>query len=180
MNPEPSFDEAAILRSALKDLSRFAPIYERYVDRIYAYCLRRVSSTTEAEDLTSLIFTRAMMGLHDYRGGSVAAWLFRIAHNSVVNFYRDRRSHAPLADADVLAVEQSPADDSMTADMRRAVRQLVMSLPQDAQNLLWLRLSGLNSSEIGEVVGKSAGAVRTDMYRILKSLRSQFSREFES
>lgn len=180
MNSVPAHDEAAILRSAQYDLNQFAPIYERYVDRIYAYCLRRAATTADAEDLTSLIFTRAMMGLHDYRGGSVAAWLFRIAHNSVVNYYRDRRAHAPLDDANAIFAEHSPVDDMLTAETQRAVQRLVTTLPQEAQNLIWLRMSGLNSAEIGQVIGKSAGAVRTELYRLLKNLRAQFAREFES
>lgn len=179
MKPQPSEDDSAILRAALHDLNRFAPIYERYVDRIYAYCLRRVASAADAEDLTSLIFTRAMIGVHDYRGGSVAAWLFRIAHNTVVNYYRDRRTHAPLADADTLPDEHVPADDMLTAETHQAVQRLVSRLPGDDQNLIWLRMSGLNSGEIGGVVGKSSGAVRTELYRLFKKLRAQFVREFE-
>lgn len=180
MRPQPPPDEAAILRAAVHDLNRFAPIYERYVDRIYVYCLRRAASAADAEDLTSLIFTRAMIGVHDYRGGSVAAWLFRIAHNTIVNYYRDRRAHAPLTEADEVPVEQTPADSILDAESEQMVRRLVTTLPQEAQHILWLRMSGLSSSEIGDVIGKSAGAVRTDLYRLLKTLRARFTREFEA
>jgi RNA polymerase sigma-70 factor (ECF subfamily) len=180
MMQPPSHDEdAVILRAALNDLNHFAPLYERYVDRIYAYCLRRVASTADAEDLTSLIFTRAMVGLHDYRGGSVAAWLFRIAHNAVVNYYRDRRPPIPLPDEDDIPFEDPPIDDVLTAEEQRIIQRLVRTLPQEAQDLIWLRMNGLNSTEIGEIVGKSAGAVRTELYRLLKNLRARFVREFE-
>jgi RNA polymerase sigma-70 factor (ECF subfamily) len=179
MKQLPSYDDdAAILRAAVYDLNRFAPLYERYLDRIYAYCLRRVASPADAEDLTSLIFTRAMKGLADYRGGSVAAWLFRIAHNTVVNHYRDRRPHMRLRD-DEIPIENTPIDDLLTAEEQRTILRLVGTLPEESQNLIWLRMNGLNSTEIGEVVGKSAGAVRTELYRLLKSLRARFVRELE-
>lgn len=179
MNQLFSNDDAAILRSAANDLNRFAPLYERYVDRIYAYCLRRVGSPADAEDLTSLIFTRAMKGIHDYRGGSVAAWLFRIAHNTVVNHYRDRKSQMPLVEDMDAAFENTPIENVLTEEEHRMALQLVSTLPRESQNLIWLRLNGLNSTEIGEIVGKSAGAVRTELYRLFKSLRAQFMRELE-
>jgi RNA polymerase sigma-70 factor (ECF subfamily) len=180
MTHQPSNDDdAAILRAALHDLDRFAPLYERYVDRIYAYCLRRVSSPADAEDLTSLVFTRAMIGLPDYRGGSVAAWLFRIAHNTVVNYYRDRRPQIALSDDDDLPAADTTLDSLADAEEQHTALSLVQTLPQEAQNLIWLRMSGMNSSEIGEVLGKSAGAVRTELYRLLGHLRTRFAREFE-
>src|SRR5690242_143201 len=83
--PAAADDEARILQRAQQHPAAFAPLYERYFARIYAYCLRRASSPQEAEDLCSQVFTRALTGLHTYRGGSVPAWLFRIAHNVVAN-----------------------------------------------------------------------------------------------
>ena len=69
---EASHDDARMLLAARADLTKFAPLYERYFPRIYAYCLRRVEHAEAAEDLTSLIFTRALTSLHEHRGGSVA------------------------------------------------------------------------------------------------------------
>ena len=94
MSETQNADEARWIVAARTKPAAFAPVYEHYVDRIYAYCARR-TSPPEAEDLTSLVFARALAAVHDYRGGSVAAWLFRIAHNVVVNHYRDH--HPALA-----------------------------------------------------------------------------------
>jgi len=90
-------DEAAILARARADPAQFAPLYARYFPRVYRYCLRRVGDPTEAEDLTSAIFTGALAGLGGYRGGSFAAWLFQIAHHAVVSQRRTRdTAHATL------------------------------------------------------------------------------------
>ena len=83
-------EERQFMEQARTELNAFSPLYEAYCQRIYAYCLRRTGQPEEAEDLTSLVFTRALTGLNGYRGGSVAAWLFQIAHNAVANHLRDR------------------------------------------------------------------------------------------
>jgi RNA polymerase sigma-70 factor (ECF subfamily) len=165
-------DETALLMAARAQPEAFAPIYERYVERIYAYCARRVSQE-EAEDLTSFIFARALASAHDYRGGSVGAWLFTIAHNVVVNHYRDRRAHALLDDARVPDEHPALLDQVIMTDEHEALRALVGRLPLHEQDMLMMKLVGeLNASEIGALVGKSAGAVRTELHRIIDRLRS--------
>lgn len=94
--------EATQMRAARIDLNHFAPIYERYAGRVYAYCLRRIGDSQEAEDLTSTIFARAMTGLKGYQGGSVAAWLFRIARHTVVNHHVRVKRISPVP-LDVIA-----------------------------------------------------------------------------
>jgi RNA polymerase sigma-70 factor (ECF subfamily) len=81
-------DEAAIMCTARHDLRRFAPLYDVYFPRIYAYCQRRVATRQDAEDLTSQVFTRALNGIAGFWG---AAWLFCIARHAVANHYRGQR-----------------------------------------------------------------------------------------
>ncbi len=87
----PSEDSDLVLR-ARTDPEAFGLLYERYVDRIYAYVYHRVGNGQDAEDLTARTFHRALDNLHRYedRGLPFAAWLFRIAHNLVANWHRDR------------------------------------------------------------------------------------------
>src|SRR5690349_22722029 len=93
------------MQLAQHDRLLFAPIYEQYFDRVYAYCLRRTNSAQEAEDLCSQVFSRALGGLESYRGGVVAAWLFQIAHNSVIKHYRARRVVTALDEIEELEAE---------------------------------------------------------------------------
>ena len=162
---------------ARRDPAAFAPIYEQYFPRIYGYCLRRVSTPQEAEDLTSQVFTRALAGLDGYRGGSVAAWLFRIAHNAVLNQRRARRPAISLDESVFEVADDAPAPFEIVAqrEAQAAVRALVQDLPDDQQNLLALKLvAGLSSPEIGAVLGKSPGAVRVELHRIIRALRAAF------
>jgi RNA polymerase sigma factor (sigma-70 family) len=173
-------EEIRIMQAARANPDHFAPIYECYFPRIYAYCLRRVSNPLEAEDLTSLIFTQALVGLRHYAGGSVAVWMFRIAHNALVNYYRSRRPLVSLEAIpfDIADASPGPGQQVVQAEQQRALRAVVESLPDDQRELLALKIAGeLSSEEIGALLGKSAGAVRVELHRIIKRLRNQVRRK---
>jgi RNA polymerase sigma-70 factor, ECF subfamily len=149
-------------------------IYERYIDRIYGYCLRRISDPQEAEDLTSQVFMKVLIALHQYRGGSVAAWLFQIAHNVITDYWRQKRPHVPL---EVLegAVVDSETDlslEGIIADQEaQRIQVLLQQIPSEHRAMLDLKLeSGLSAAQIGAIVGKSATAVRSALHRTLRHL----------
>lgn len=175
-----SEDEIRIMQAARTNPARFAPIYERYFPRIYGYCLRRLATPQEAEDLTSHIFTKALQGLEGYRGGRVSAWLFRIAHNVVANYYRSNRPHISLeaTEWEFPDTDPGPEEHLLEAENWQTLRALVDGLPEVQRDLLALKLIGeLTSEEIGEVVDKNAGAVRVALHRIVKALRAQYKGE---
>ncbi|MBC7871648.1 MAG: sigma-70 family RNA polymerase sigma factor [Chitinophagaceae bacterium] len=168
------YDEARLIELARQNPALFAPIYEAYFDRIYGYCLRRCENAQEAEDLCSQVFTRALVGLHTYRGGMFAAWLFQIAHHVVVNHYR--KSRAPLIPLDDLDLPDENALEAIErAEDGRILQNLMATLPDEQRDLLALTLDAeLTSHEIGVLMGKSAGAVRTQVHRIIKGLRERY------
>jgi RNA polymerase sigma factor (sigma-70 family) len=168
--------EAAIMHAARDNPARFAPLYTRYAPRIYTYCLRRTGSPQEAEDLTSQIFTRALKGLRTYQGGYVAAWMFSIARTTLADHYRRRRDPSVPLDTvehDLTSEAATLIDQVLHNEQRDQLRALVAQLSPDDQELLALRINGdLSAAEIGEMVGKTAGAVRTRLHRIFKRLRA--------
>src|SRR5438270_2431227 len=87
-------DERALIASARADPAAFGTLYERHVDRIYAYLRTRTRSPEDAADLTQHAFLQALRSLPRYRVRSLpfAAWLFRMARNAAINFHRDRRA----------------------------------------------------------------------------------------
>ncbi|HEX2623326.1 MAG TPA: sigma-70 family RNA polymerase sigma factor [Phototrophicaceae bacterium] len=166
-------DEARLIQLAKQNPALFAPLYERYFDRVYAYCFRRTENSQEAEDLCSLVFTRALSGLHTYREGVFAAWLFGIAHNVVVDYYHKRRPLVSIEEVEL------PVDDDVTtielADDGRILRELIDQLTDEQRDLLAMSLeSDLSSQEIGDALGKSAGAVRVQLHRTFKQLRKHY------
>lgn len=171
-------DTQQIIHAARDDLSRFAAVYERYSDRIYGYCLRRTNNVQEAEDLTSQVFERAMANLDSFRGGSAAAWLFRIARNAVIDHVRRRRPDVSLDGAArrLSSDDATPDDQVVAAETWHTLRALIAALPDWQADLLILKIvGGLSAAEIGEVLGKSAGAVRVELHRTVKKLRTQYA-----
>ena len=173
-------DEQRIMEASQRDTNAFAPLYEMYFPRIYAYCARRTDTAQEAEDLTSTVFIKALRAAGTYKGGSVAAWLFRIAHNELANYWRGKRPQVSLEahQIDLPADTAPPGTALMQEEEAKAVRQAVSQLPPDQQNLLALKLNGqLTSQQIGEIIGKSASAVRVELHRIMKVLRVMVEKE---
>ncbi len=173
-------EERHYMHQACKDLRAFSPLYARYFPLVYGYCLRRLNDMQEAEDMTSLIFARALRSVEAYRGGSVRAWLFTIAHNAIINHYRDRKPRISL-DASALEIidhTHSPTESILSEERAEAIRKIVATLTADDQSLLSLKIdAGLTSEEIGQTLGLSSGAVRVRLHRIIKRLRALYLEE---
>jgi RNA polymerase sigma-70 factor (ECF subfamily) len=173
--------------NALVDLARagdkdaFGELYERYVDRIYSYVYYRTGNHHDAEDLTARVFSRAMAHIETYtdRGVPFQAWLYRIAHNLVANWHRDRgrRKIIPL-DEFVAASLKSEAPDRQTEDKeeREALLAAIRRLPEERQQLLLLKfVEGLSNAEIGAIMGRTEGAVKSLYHRTLLALRDELT-----
>lgn len=180
--------EAQIMEAAKHDPAAFSPIYESYFMRVFAYCQRRVGNYHDAEDLTSVIFTRALLNLKDYRGGQVSAWLFRIARSTVADHYRRARSAEKAGrttsltlDDDAPNEDTQPLDRLILSEEQAVVREFVGALDDDERELIALRISaGLSADEVGKVLGKSAGSVRVGVHRLIKRLRGDLRRWFDA
>ncbi len=181
-----SADESALIELAKKDQEAFGQLYERYSQRIYQYIYYRTSSEDDAEDLTAKTFMRAWQHIANYddRGVPFSAWLYRIAHNLVANWHRDnsRRRIISLSDLSLWQVnEDGPEASALLAEDRTALLRVVRRLPADRQELLALKfVEHLSNSEIGEVMGRSEGAIKSLYHRTLISLREELQHEMPS
>ncbi|MFN0051358.1 MAG: RNA polymerase sigma factor [Planctomycetales bacterium] len=155
---------------AAADHDRFRAMYDRYVRSIYQYCFRRLPTTEDAEDATSLIFAKAMSSLSQQRDdAALRAWLFSIAHNVVADHYRSRRVTVDLASVEPhRGLIESPESQALAAD---ELRTLLNQLPEEQARILELRLAGLNGPEIARVLGKSHSAVKVAQFRAYSRLR---------
>lgn len=154
----------------------FAQLYDRYVDGIYRYCRLRLPTAQEAEDATAMVFEKAFAAFPPAPTGTFRAWLFTIAHNIVVSFYRTRSRrghHASLDDALHLADPgPSPEDDVLLADEQQRLYRALARLPDDQRRVVELRLAGLLGAEIAEVLHRSPAAVRQLQFRAVQRLRT--------
>jgi RNA polymerase sigma-70 factor (ECF subfamily) len=167
-------DDRALIEAAQADSARFAEIYDRYVERVYAFASRRTHDRAAAEDITSEVFQRALahLGQFEWRGVPFVAWLFRIASNAIADRWRQdaRDSHDP------------PADVPDTAELEELERrvilfQLVDRLPDVQQQVIRMRFVEEKSiREIAAALGRSEGAVKQLQLRALENLRKGMGR----
>jgi len=177
------WDEKAAIQAAKENPEAFGVLYERYVDRIYSYVYHRVGNTHDAQDLTSRTFYRALSHLDSYvdKGFPFSAWLYRIAHNLIANWHRDR-SRRPVVALDQLVVKSSPDHHperlaSSQFDVR-LLNQVVQDIDPVRQELLVLKFTeGLSNVEIGRVLGRSEGAIKSLYHRTLLQLRKELRKK---
>ncbi len=168
-------EDAALVALAKTDSAAFGALYERYVGRIYSYVYHRTGNASDAEDLTERVFLQALTHLSGYtdRGLPFTVWLYRIAHNVVANWYRDRHRHLalPMDDARVAGEEEGEAALETVEDVA-LLRKAMAQLPLDRQQLLLLRFSeDLSHAEIAKIMGRTEGAVKALLHRTLRSLK---------
>jgi RNA polymerase sigma-70 factor (ECF subfamily) len=181
-----SSDENALVERAKTDPAAFGILYERYVNKIYNYVYYRIGNQHDAEDLTARTFYRALDHIERYvdQGAPFSAWLYRIAHNLVANWHRDQSRRKIISLEDIkLSVQRRQGPDQMAEqneekdDLLAAIRRL----PPDRQQLLILKfVEGMSNAEIGKVMDRSEGAIKSLYHRTLLSLREMLDPEGRS
>ncbi len=174
-------EDGALVRRAKEEREAFEALYTKYLKKVYTYIYYRVGNVDDAEDITESVFLHALIHLNRYqdRGIPFSAWLLRIAHNLVANWHRNSSRHRTLdlESAEPL-YDTSPTPEEVVErhDEIREVRAMLESLPEERQQALILRYAeGMKHKEIGEVMGKSAGAVKVLIHRSLISLNRGLS-----
>ena len=172
-------DDQVLTRAVAGDQEAFSLLYTRHVTKIFNYIYYRTGSVYDAEDLTEKVFFRAMHHISRYRdqGLPFSAWLYRIAHNLVANWHRDnsRKREIPLEEG-VLSAGKSehPENELLQLEERERLMKLIRVLPPERQELLILKfVDHLSNAEIGQIMGRTEGAVKSLYHRTLLSMRSE-------
>lgn len=176
-------DEIALIDAAKTDPTSFGVLYKRYVERIYNYIYFRTGSVRDAEDLTGKVFFKAMSSIKNYRhmGLPFSAWLYRIAHNLVANYHRDRARNQEISLDDVpgQVLPQMDHHPEVRAVKTQEVENLLAMIHKLApvrQELLILKfVDQLSNAEIGRILRKSEGAIKSLYHRTLLELREIMS-----
>ena len=171
-------DEATLVEQAKTDPEAFGLLYERYIDKIYNYVYYRTGDHHDAEDLTAKVFFQALHHIPRYvqRGAPFSSWLYRIAHNLVANWHRDR-SRRQIVSLDRLAVvgredSDGPFHLAAKGEQRDALLAAIRRLPADRQQLLILKfVERLSNARIGQIMGRTEGAIKSLYHRTLVALR---------
>lgn len=158
------------------DSSAFGVLYDRYQPAIYRFVALKVGRREDAEDITHQVFMRAWQRVSTYegRGYPFSSWLYRIARNQIVDFYRAHREHVDLEDVEPLLLAEDGTAETLDlkADVAR-VRAAMRELRADYQDVIILRFIEERSlEEASQSLNRSVGATKVLQHRALRSLRA--------
>ncbi len=162
-------------RAAGGDADAFGDLYMRYLDDIYQYVFYRVGGKEKAEDLTERVFLKAWEGIEGYEYGEYpfSSWLYRIAHNAVVDYYRTKKDEASLESVSFRLADETvgPEERLINEAEGTFLREALAQLSEEKQQLLVLRfVQELPHAQVAEILGKSEGACRVMQHRALEAL----------
>ena len=165
-----------VLRAQAGDRAALEELYLLHFDRIYAYLHMTVGKRHDAEDLTTQTFLRMLEGIGRFRWGSApfSAWLFRIAHNLAVDHFRASRRWQPEEEVpEPVGVEEPSAESrALEALGRQSMLELIEGLSNDQQQVLTLKyVFSFSNAEVGTILEKSEGAIKSLQHRALTTLQ---------
>jgi RNA polymerase sigma-70 factor (ECF subfamily) len=172
-------EELLLVQRAGSEPDAFGELYERHVHKIYNYIYYRTGNHDDAEDLTARVFQRALKHVANFQDQGVpfSAWLYRIAHNLVANWHRDRsrRPVIPLEDhMFVRGLGTHPESETIAIEEREMLLAAVQRLPPERQQLLILKfVERLSNAEIGSIMERTEGAIKSLYHRTLNALREE-------
>ena len=177
-------EERRLVEAAQSDPARFAVLYERCFEVVYAYISRRVGDRSEAEDLTAEVFRKALASLPRFKwtGAPFTAWLFRIAANLIADRSKRRaREGGTTSEASGLSDDPKPAKQIQQLELEECERRarlfrLVERLAEDQRRVIVMRFAEEKSiRDIANELGRSEGAIKQLQFRALENLRAKFA-----
>lgn len=153
----------------------FGQLYGIYLDRIYRYAFHQVKDRMTAEDITEEVFVKAWKAIKSCKGKgkTFSAWIYRIAHNHIVNTLRDTQKFVSI-DMEKISENEGPEPEAKIDFEQQELTEIIAELPQNQRQVVVLKfIEGLNNKEIGKIMRKSEGAVRILQMRALTALRKK-------
>lgn len=180
-------EERRLVETAQSDPARFADLYEKYFEVVYAYLLRRIHDRAEVEDLTAEVFRKALKSLPRFKwtGAPFTAWLFRIASNLIAD--RSKRKAREGSATDFEAEFEMAGNPKLTkqtqqveleeCERRARLFKLVEGLVKDQRRVVVMRFAEERSiRDIANAMGRSEGAIKQLQFRALQNLRAGLSK----
>jgi len=171
-----SIEKDVVSRAIKGDGEAFAQLYGEHFDKIYRYVYLRLGNQAEAEDLTQEVFVKALEAIGSYKWRSLpfASWLFRIAHNQVIDYSRKESKAEKVALENDVASFDEP-NPEVIAEREFEIEELVdniKKLPPAQREVISLRFGAeLSIAEVAKALGKSPGTIKALQYNGIVALR---------
>lgn len=174
-------NEKHLVEAAKRDPQNFAALYDKYFDQIYRYVYRRVSDKETVQDIVSQTFYDALSHIQgfEWRGYPFSAWLYKIAHNNVLKWYREQ-SKMQISDLEEgrntvdhsVTYEKDLKDSELKDEMETVLEQLE---PQEREIIRLKFFEEVSNVEIAEIMGLNANHVGVKVFRVLKKVKQLLS-----
>ncbi len=171
-------DEELLIQKAKKgEREAFGTLYDHYMPNIYRFIFFKIGTKHEAEDLTHQVFSQAWENMERYepRGFPLSSWLYRIASNTVIDYYRTFKNNLQIENIPEETFAHDPSfekdfDDRLSIER---IRKALKTLESDQQNVIIMKfVDQLSNKEIAKALEKTEGAIRVIQHRALKQLKN--------
>jgi RNA polymerase sigma-70 factor (ECF subfamily) len=170
-------EEILVQRAKQKDQNAFAQLYEEYFDKIYRYVTLKIGDRIEAEDMTQQVFLKAHQSISSFKwkGTPFSAWLYRIAHNLVVDYMRKKSKRPSTLYDDSLVSSDRNSNPQQMVERSMDIEQLISAtrhLTEAQREVISLRFtSELPTAQVARIMGKSEGAIKALQHSAIVALR---------
>ena len=177
-------NEVSLIRRAQeRDQVALTQLYEENFDRIYRYIVLKIGDRTEAEDMTQQVFLNALQAISSYKfkGMPFSSWLYRIAHNQMVDYFRKKSKRLTVPLDESLPLPAADGDPKYLVEKKVEIEEIVIAtrkLTAAQQEVISLRFAAeLSIAEVAGVMGKSEGAVKALQHSAIIALRKALATE---
>jgi len=176
-------EQSLIRRAQQRDQVALTQLYEENFDRIYRYIVLKIGDRTEAEDMTQQVFLNALKSISSYKfkGMPFSSWLYRIAHNQIVDYLRKKSKRLTVPLDESLPLPATDGSPEHLAEKKVEIEELVIAtrkLTAAQQEVISLRFAAeLSIAEVAGAMGKSEGAVKALQHSAIIALRKVLATE---
>ncbi len=172
----PLTEEQAIAQCKQGDTQAFGVLYDAYIKKIYDFVYYKTLHKETAEDLVSVVFTKAFEKIHTFDGteGTFSSWVYRIARNTVIDHYRTQKKEKDIDDVWDLSGDDDIQRDIDVRAQLDTITEYMQQLTGEQRDILVLRLwQGMSHAEIAETLGKTEGSVKVAYSRAISKVRAE-------
>jgi len=181
MGKEDSQNEGVLVEKAKNDPDAFSELYDLYFPKIFRYVSWRIGNRSDTEDLVSDIFTKALNKIDSFKwqkGATFSSWIFRIAYNTIVDFYRTKHKRDYINIDDLPEIPSDsllPDEDLDRRQLFKKLYQMIQELPERQAEIITMRFfTEMKNKEIANVLGISEKSVASSLCRGLRTLHDKF------
>lgn len=167
-------EERQLVNKAKESLEAFDTLYKFYLPKIYGYIMNRTGNKEITEDIVSQTFITAMLNLKKYkdRGVTFGAWLYKLAHNSFVDYFRKNKSKIELIDENIITNLIHQENEYEKIENKIIIRKALLKIPEQYQQILALKyFEELDNQEIADILGCKKETLAVKLHRSTESLK---------